>query len=75
MSPSGKAGLRCRKRVLCRSSNMGNETQGQAKSPKRAKKPYQKPSFRHEKVFETMALACGKISPTQGACKSLNKRS
>ena len=27
----------------------------------RAKKPYLKPAFRHEKVFETMALACGKV--------------
>ncbi len=55
--------------------NMGNETQGQGKSPKRAKKPYQKPAFRHEKVFETMALACGKLSPTQATCKALSKKS
>jgi hypothetical protein len=27
------------------------------------KKPYRKPSFRHEQVFETMALACGKLQP------------
>jgi len=33
------------------------------------KRPYLKPAFRHEKVFETMALACGKISPTQGQCR------
>ncbi len=55
--------------------DMGNETQGQGKPPKRAKKPYQKPSFRHEKVFETMALACGKLSPTQATCKQLSKKS
>jgi hypothetical protein len=24
------------------------------------KKPYQKPAFRYERVFETMALACSK---------------
>ena len=27
-----------------------------------SKKPYQKPSFRFERVFETMALSCGKLS-------------
>jgi hypothetical protein len=39
------------------------------------KKPYLKPAFRHEKVFETMALACGKINPTQGACRTNRKNS
>ena len=32
------------------------------------KKPYDKPAFRFERVFETMALSCGKVSPTQGGC-------
>ena len=32
------------------------------------KKPYEKPSFRHEKVFVTTALSCGKINVTQGSC-------
>lgn len=40
-----------------------------------AKKPYLKPAFRHEKVFETMALACGKINPTQGQCHTHRKAS
>jgi hypothetical protein len=39
------------------------------------KKPYQKPSFRYERVFETMALACGKISPTQFQCRFNRKSS
>lgn len=39
------------------------------------KKPYQKPAFRFEKVFETMALACGKISPTQFQCRFNRKTS
>jgi len=39
------------------------------------KKPYHKPSFKHEKVFETMALACGKINATQQSCKSVKKTS
>lgn len=37
------------------------------------KLPYVKPEFRHEKVFETMALACGKINNTQGSCR-VNRR-
>lgn len=57
--------------MACPQSHMGNEKR---KVPK-TKKPYQKPSFKHEKVFETMALACGKINPTQGACKAIKKNS
>ncbi|MGB7592704.1 MAG: hypothetical protein WCD04_13425 [Terriglobia bacterium] len=33
-----------------------------------AKKPYQKPEVRHERVFETRALTCGKVQATQGQC-------
>jgi len=33
------------------------------------KKPYQEPAFRHERVFETMALTCGKLDPTQFSCR------
>jgi len=33
------------------------------------KKPYQKPAFRYEQVFETMALACGKVNATQSQCR------
>ena len=39
------------------------------------KKPYVKPAFRHEQVFETMALACGKLSPTQAQCRTNRKNS
>jgi len=38
-----------------------------------ARKPYQKPAFQREQVFETMALACGKTNPTQGACGAVRK--
>lgn len=38
-----------------------------------AKKPYVKPGFRCERVFETMALSCGKINSTQPQC-GLNKK-
>ena len=36
----------------------------------RERRPYLKPEFRHESVFETMALACGKVNTTQNACRS-----
>lgn len=39
-----------------------------------AKKPYKKPAFKHERVFETMALACGKVHPTASGCR-FNRRS
>jgi hypothetical protein len=47
----------------------GNEPTTSAK-PKR---PYVKPDFQHEKVFETMALTCGKLGPTQAQCR-FNRR-
>lgn len=37
--------------------------------PIRSRRPYQKPAFKFERVFETMALSCGKLSPTQFQCR------
>jgi hypothetical protein len=37
------------------------------------KKPYTKPGLRVERVFETTALACGKVSTTQSQCR-LNRK-
>jgi hypothetical protein len=39
------------------------------------KKPYRKPAFRYERVFETLALACGKIGATVPTCQSTRKSS
>jgi hypothetical protein len=39
------------------------------------KKPYQKPEFRYERVFETMALSCGKVNPTELQCRFNRKSS
>lgn len=50
-------------------------TRGDRPSGGAAKAPYVKPAFRHEKVFETMALACGKISQTQPTCIANRKTS
>jgi hypothetical protein len=46
---------------------------GEATKPRR--KSYEKPAFQHERVFETMALACGKLSPTQFTCHFNRKTS
>ena len=51
------------------------DKQPQAPEPARPRKrPYIKPSFRHEQVFETMALACGKITSTQASCTGFNQK-
>jgi hypothetical protein len=39
------------------------------------KKPYEKPSFRYEKVFVTTALSCGKTSPVTPSCRGANSSS
>jgi hypothetical protein len=46
-----------------------------ASRPSLGKKRYAKPGFKHEKVFETMALACGKLSATQAQCRFNRKLS
>jgi len=53
----------------------GYPTDREPKAGTAAKKPYQKPAFQREQVFETMALACGKTSPTSGACRAVTKNS
>ena len=46
-----------------------------AEPASKGKRQYQKPSFQCEKVFETMALACGKLSATQAQCRFNKKTS
>jgi hypothetical protein len=43
--------------------------------PLKTKRPYKKPAFQCERTFETMALACGKVSSTQAICRFNRKRS
>jgi hypothetical protein len=50
-------------------------TEQQQASPAGKKRRYAKPEFKHEKVFETMALACGKLSATQSQCRFNRKLS
>ena len=42
---------------------------------RQTKRPYVRPAFRFERVFETQALSCGKISPTQKHCLFNRKNS
>jgi hypothetical protein len=44
-------------------------------APTRARRPYVKPAFLREAVFETTALACGKINPTVRQCNLVRKTS
>jgi len=46
-----------------------------ANPPPRPRKPYHKPGFRFERVFETTALSCGKTAPTQAQCRNGGKSS
>ncbi len=41
----------------------------------RARKPYERPAFAREQLFETMALSCGKVNPTSGQCRGFRKSS
>jgi hypothetical protein len=55
--------------------NPGQPERALAPSPHGSpRKLYLKPAFRHEQVFETMALACGKVG-TQGACNRNRRNS
>ncbi len=51
------------------------EIDKERKTARKDKKPYQKPAFRHERVFETLALACGKIGATTPQCQFSQKTS
>lgn len=56
-------------------SDEADETKAGAAQPSSTKKPYHKPEVRHEKVFETQALTCGKVQTTQASCHSNRKTS
>jgi hypothetical protein len=55
-------------------SNSDAENEDQISPPEAVeftlKKPYEKPELRYERVFETMALSCGKTGPTNFACRT-----
>jgi hypothetical protein len=51
------------------------EREPAAVETERTKKPYRKPEFVREQLFETMALSCGKTNPVIGQCKAVRKNS
>ncbi len=52
-----------------------DQRQNNLAATEKEKKPYQKPAFRYERVFETAALSCGKIAGTSPTCNSARKTS
>jgi hypothetical protein len=52
-----------------------DQTETGTREPVRARKPYVKPAFVREEVFETTALACGKVNPTIRQCNLVRKNS
>ena len=55
------------------SRRVDHREEAQAPAQEPSKRPYVKPTFQVDQVFETTALACGKVSPTQAQCR-LNRR-
>lgn len=54
---------------------MENLSEQNEKESVAAKKPYRHPEVRFERVFEVMALVCGKVFSTQLSCKASKKAS
>jgi hypothetical protein len=52
-----------------------HNTTDQRPLEKPARKPYLKPAFEREKIFETQALTCGKLQSTQSGCHQSRKNS
>jgi len=60
-----------------RGSDSGSRCDDPAREeiPFQQKRLYRKPTYRYERVFETMALACSKVHPTQFECRFNRKNS
>ncbi|MGH9775235.1 MAG: hypothetical protein ACRD50_09845 [Candidatus Acidiferrales bacterium] len=56
---------------------MANEQEPQEKTGQGvpAKKPYVKPRFKSEQIFETLALSCGKLPGQGGQCNATASQS
>jgi hypothetical protein len=52
------------------SMTTNDESTGTARTPATKRKPYEKPSFRNEKVFVTTALSCGKTPNSSFQCNT-----
>jgi hypothetical protein len=51
------------------------KTSSDAPAPPGAKRPYVKPRVTSEPIFETLALACGKMPGQGGSCNAAPKLS
>jgi len=60
--------------MTTRDQNQREPSQTTSEQPQQ-KKPYEKPMFRFERVFETSALSCGKVHATQSGCMHNRKAS
>ena len=58
--------------IFMTQKNQSSEQRKSVPAQSAGKKPYSKPEFRYERVFETLALACQKLDP--GLCR-LNQKS
>jgi hypothetical protein len=52
-----------------------HKTSSSTPSTPGAKKPYAKPSVTSEPIYETLALACGKLPGQGGVCNAAPRRS
>jgi hypothetical protein len=51
------------------------QVSSEAHGERNFRKPYEKPEVRFERVFETLAMSCGKVQTTQASCKHNRKAS
>ena len=79
--PEARVDVPCRPRnrrynryLKVRLMPMNDSSSDQPQTAATTKKPYEKPSFRFEKVFVTSALSCGKVSFTQQSCIGTNNK-
>ena|GEM_PF-608797 len=61
--------------IIMRQREDTDQHTGPLEAQQAARKPYRKPALRHEQVFETRALTCGKVQATQAACHYERKAS
>lgn len=55
--------------------NMEQERKESRKEENGTRKPYTKPGFVSEKIYETLALGCGKLPGQGGFCNAAPRRS
>jgi len=50
-----------------------NDDKNQIRDPNDAREPFEEPTLECEELFETLALACGKIQPVTFNCQRVNR--